>query len=287
MHNTLSTAVSAMDSFVWSEQLPLAHWAVPLGTAIVYIALCCLHNARLSRGYQAAARGRAGAAMVAASTIHNIILIAISLLLACGTAREVFLWAPSLDYFLCLPPLEGPLPLQGPVHAWCYLAYLSKYYELIDTLFICLKNRRVIPLHMFHHASMPIAMWLMFYGEQTVSLCGVAVINSSVHVVMYSYYLCTVLRPAWALPLIKRSVTQLQLLQFCCGVIGNTYYFSRFFVEVEWKEGLLPVLVEQGCRGDIRISMMGFVMNLALLVMFSQFYVKTYLRTNRSKRKQQ
>ena len=52
MHNTLSTAVSAMDSFVWSEQLPLAHWAVPLGTAIVYIALCCLHNARLSRGYQ-------------------------------------------------------------------------------------------------------------------------------------------------------------------------------------------------------------------------------------------
>ena len=34
---------------------------------------------------------------------------------------------------------------------------------------------QVIPLHMFHHASMPIAMWLMFYGEQTVSLCGVAV----------------------------------------------------------------------------------------------------------------
>jgi len=269
---------AGFNRFVWSDDLPLAHWTVPLSTAAVYIALCCLHNARLGRRQQAA-RPAAGAFMVAASTVHNIILITISLVLAFGTAREVVRRVPSLDLFLCSPPLLSPQPLGGAVHAWCYLAYLSKYYELIDTLFICLKGRRVIPLHMFHHASMPIAMWLMFFGEQTVSLCGVAVINSTVHVVMYSYYLCTVLQPSWALPCVKRSVTQLQLAQFCAGVVGNIYYFSRFFERFEWVDWL-PVLVEQGCRGDIRISMIGFSMNLALLAMFSQFYVKTYLRTN-------
>ena len=39
---------------------------------------------------------------------------------------------------------------------------LTRYYELVDTLLIVLRRKRVILLHGFHHASMPLVMWLCF-----------------------------------------------------------------------------------------------------------------------------
>ena len=53
-------------------------------------------------------------------------------------------------------PSSSPNPSPNPNRA------LTRYYELVDTLLIVLRRKRVILLHAFHHASMPIVMWLCF-----------------------------------------------------------------------------------------------------------------------------
>ena len=40
-----------------------------------------------------------------------------------------------------------PLPLA--LTRWCYVFYASKYYELVDTLLLVLRRKRVILLHAF------------------------------------------------------------------------------------------------------------------------------------------
>ena len=38
------------------------------------------------------------------------------------------------------------------MYFWCYIFYLSKYYELVDTALLMLRGKRVIALHAIHHA---------------------------------------------------------------------------------------------------------------------------------------
>ena len=40
--------------------------------------------------------------------------------------------------------------------------HLSKYYEFLDTVLLVAKRKPVIPLHLWHHASMPFVTWLWF-----------------------------------------------------------------------------------------------------------------------------
>ncbi|CAO3639509.1 unnamed protein product [Cunninghamella echinulata] len=54
--------------------------------------------------------------------------------------KDSFLWNDSLGY-------------------WGYIFYLSKYYEVIDTMIILLKGRRSSLLQTYHHAGAMITMW--------------------------------------------------------------------------------------------------------------------------------
>lgn len=42
-----------------------------------------------------------------------------------------------------------------------WLFFVSKLVELLDTVFFVLrkKNRQITPLHLIHHAGMPLCMW--------------------------------------------------------------------------------------------------------------------------------
>lgn len=43
-----------------------------------------------------------------------------------------------------------------------YVFYLSKYYEFIDTFVLALRKKPTIPLHLWHHAVMPVMVWSWF-----------------------------------------------------------------------------------------------------------------------------
>ena len=148
-----------------------------------------------------------------------------------------------------------------------YVFYLSKYVDWLDTVFLVLrkKDRQVSVLHLYHHASMPLATWcfLKFAPGGHVTFSGF--VNSFVHVVMYSYFFLASLGPhmqpylRW-----KKYLTQLQLLQFV----------SVFCHSVQW--------LFKPCRHPMLLTNMLCANSLVLMAMFLNFYVHTYRSRTRA-----
>ena len=114
---------------------------------------------------------------------------------------------------------------------WIY--WISKYYELLDTVFMLLRHRlrQMSFLHVFHHASMAfLSDYSYNYAPWPPIAFGLA-INAGIHIIMYSYYALTAVFPleefTW-----KRRVTQMQLAQFGFGVIVgvNGYLYEGYCV---------------------------------------------------------
>jgi len=127
--------------------------------------------------------------------------------------NEVLRWPLALhNYFLCLLSLFMVVGVtvrvlkifleEGAYHAYCgtanpfhdqplmwwgFVFYLSKYYELIDTLFLVLKKRPLSFLHVYHHAIVLVLCWLAM-NQQIVMGWFTVFNNASVHVIMYYYY---------------------------------------------------------------------------------------------------
>lgn len=65
------------------------------------------------------------------------------------------------------------------------LFYLSKFYEVVDTLIILVKGRKSSTLQTYHHAGVILCGWSVITFESPVGLVGV-VLNAAVHTLMVS-----------------------------------------------------------------------------------------------------
>lgn len=166
---------------------------------------------------------------------HNLFLSAWSLLMFLGCLWEMVVrlgQAGSSDWIFCEHP--GPEKASGPLYFWSYIFYVSKYYEMVDTLLALLKGSRPphFRLHVYHHALVPIVVWNWLEYRTTLQHPGL-LFNTFVHIFMYAYYALKVLgKPTpW-----KRWVTRLQIVQFLTSLamlsVTWTYYLKgNFFSE--------------------------------------------------------
>ncbi|MEE6458333.1 hypothetical protein FKM82_000258 [Ascaphus truei] len=113
--------------------------------------------------------------------------------------------------------------------AWtCWLYYFSKFIELLDTIFFVLrkKNSQITFLHVYHHSIMP---WTWWFGVKfAAGGLGTfhALVNSIVHVIMYSYYGLSAMGPVYQKYLWwKKYMTSIQLTQF----LMVTFHIGQFF----------------------------------------------------------
>ncbi|XP_039114816.1 elongation of fatty acids protein 3-like [Dioscorea cayenensis subsp. rotundata] len=191
------------------------------------------------------------------SSLHNLILLLLSFTMSLGCSLSS-LSLPSRHLF-CFPP-SSTLP-QGPLFFWSYIFYLSKLYEFIDTLLILLSGgRRLTFLHVYHHAGVVLMSYLWLATKQ--SLMPIALVtNASVHVVMYSYYLCSSLGWRWP-PRLKRMVTEVQILQFVVS-----FGMSLVFLWFHFFDG--------GCEG-MQGWLFNALFNASLLLLFLDFHGKAY-----------
>jgi hypothetical protein len=248
----------AIHSFKFEDHSTIGSWNVAVSSVVLYLLAVFLLKFLL--GYREKPV-RLGYVPV----VHNLVLAVGSLVMFAGclnaAVAEVqsssWLWGKrhGAEWVLCFP--KGTRAA-GPVFFWSYVYYLSKFYELLDTVILLCKKRPLSFLHVFHHAT--VVFMCFFWLQDTQSLQIIALLtNTAVHVIMYTYYfLCSVnCPPPW-----KKVVTNVQIVQFVfsfvCGVATLWLHFSG-----------------PGCAGMYAFCF-NLVFNASLLFLFLNFHSKQY-----------
>ncbi|XP_049865777.1 elongation of very long chain fatty acids protein 7-like [Pectinophora gossypiella] len=173
-------------------------------------------------------------------TYYNAFQVMLAAMI-CLKVLRLNVFRDGILYAGCRYPSHTQNPMLLDVGWWYFFA---KFTELLDTVFFVLrkKNNQVTFLHVYHHVIMALYAWsyLKFAagGEGAI----LALLNSFVHVVMYTYYLLAGLGPRFQKYLWwKKYVTKMQLIQFvlmlaycswthfsprCQFAVGFTYFIS-------------------------------------------------------------
>ncbi|CAO1433370.1 unnamed protein product [Diamesa serratosioi] len=199
---------------------------------------------------------------------YNLLMAALNLFICLRLTVAAF----NLRYNLFCQPCrqiwsQDELTMANGV--WWY--YFSKCLEFMDTLFFILrkKDKQLSFLHIYHHSTMFFFWWIGIKFVPTGSTFLPAVVNSFIHVVMYSYYGLAAIGPHMQ-PYLwwKRYLTILQLYQFSGALILGINAIVNGCDFPKWMQ----------------YTLCGYMSSF--LVLFGQFYVKEYYNDHQ-KRKQE
>lgn len=147
--------------------------------------------------------------------------------------------------------------------------YFSKIVELFDTMFFLLrkKNNQVSFLHVYHHTTMVCLWWIgikwVAGGQSFLS----AMINSLVHVFMYTYYGMSAIPSLRKYLWWKKHLTQFQLIQFCILLCHGVVSLRAKCDYPQWMQ----------------YALIGYM--ISFLILFSNFYVQSYFAKKFKKQK--
>lgn len=153
---------------------------------------------------------------------------------------------------------------------WGYLFYLSKYYEILDTVIILLKGRPSSLLQSYHHSGAILCMWS---GVRFMSppIWIFVVFNSFIHSIMYGYFTlsCFKIRlPIW----FKQSLTTLQISQFVIGgSLAIIHLFVHYFDQLTGNYNACISTSEQAIAVYINVLYL-----TPLTILFGAFYIDSY-----------
>jgi len=157
---------------------------------------------------------------------HNLIMCVYSLYAFIGVALVLFQNLQKVNFNAYYLFCDTNSDMAEGMDYWIYTFYLSKYVEYLDTVFLLLKAKPVIPpensqyfLHIYHHAITAAIVWVTLHYKFSTSWTG-PLTNAFVHTMMYGYYFLA------EMDKIDRSlggkfITPIQLIQFmfCLGAV--------------------------------------------------------------------
>jgi elongation of very long chain fatty acids protein 6 len=184
----------------------------------------------------------------------NILLSVFSLI---GSIKTIpYLINQIVDHGLIYSICSGDYS-RDDIGIYAFIFCLSKIPELIDTLFIVLRNKPLITLHMFHHIATLVYCWISIY-HVPLSAIWFSTMNYFVHTIMYFYYAITCYYK------IKdtRIITVIQIVQM---IIGTGICITTF-----------------GCNGvNKENNYMALAMYIIYAYLFSYFYYERYIVKNK------
>ena len=139
----------------------------------------------------------------------------------------------------------------------------SKVPELIDTVFIVLRKKKLIFLHWYHHVTVLLYCWHAFSTLAGTGLYFVAM-NYSVHAVMYGYYCLQALHMLpRSFPTVLITVAQITQMFVGTGVCMSAWFYK---------------LSNQPCHNETSNLVAGGIMYGSYLYLFCDFAFGRYLR---------
>eukprot|EP00036_Acanthoecidae_sp_10tr_P010565 CAMPEP_0182926516 /NCGR_PEP_ID=MMETSP0105_2-20130417/12122_1 /TAXON_ID=81532 ORGANISM="Acanthoeca-like sp., Strain 10tr" /NCGR_SAMPLE_ID=MMETSP0105_2 /ASSEMBLY_ACC=CAM_ASM_000205 /LENGTH=279 /DNA_ID=CAMNT_0025064413 /DNA_START=26 /DNA_END=865 /DNA_ORIENTATION=- len=162
--------------------------------------------------------------------------------------------------FVCNPQLDDTEA--GKLMAWgVRVFYYQKYWEFMDTFIFMLRKRyrQVSFLHVYHHSSITIVVAINASFDTNGDAYLGVMLNSIVHVLMYSHYFVSAYQMAtpW-----KPYLTSMQLIQF---VIIMSQSVIAFYTGPQC-----------GFPDFAKLTMIGYM--VTMLVLFGRFYVQSYMK---------
>ncbi|KAI0124146.1 GNS1/SUR4 family-domain-containing protein [Xylariales sp. AK1849] len=204
--------------------------------------------------------------------VHNFYLTAISGILLALFIEQLLPTVVRKGIFFAICDHDGGWT--QPLVVLYYLNYLTKYLELLDTVFLFLKKKPLTFLHCYHHGATAVLCYSQLIGHTSVSWV-VITLNLTVHVVMYWYYFQSArgVRIWW-----KEWVTRFQIIQFFIDIgfiyfASYTYFTSTYF---PW----MPVTGK--CAGEEFAAFAGIGVISSYLVLFISFYLATYKKEGKA-----
>ncbi|KIX09013.1 uncharacterized protein Z518_00091 [Rhinocladiella mackenziei CBS 650.93] len=204
--------------------------------------------------------------------IHNFYLTAISggLLILFAQQLVPALWKNGLYDGIC-----GTTGWSQQLLVLYYLNYLTKYLELLDTVFLVLRKKPLTFLHTYHHGATALLCYTQLVGQTSVSWVPIT-LNLGVHVVMYWYYYQSArgVKVWW-----KQYITMFQITQFVLD-LGFIYFACYTY----FANTYAPWLPHTGACGDPRqevAAATGCAILSSYLVLFVMFYLSTYKKPSK------
>lgn len=249
-----------------NPQIPFSTFWWPLSSTIGYFVMIV--------SVQHIMKDRKALNLRSIAAVHNILLSIFSALLLFLIVQNLIpLWSQGLYASLCAP--DG-YPNFTKLQLLYYINYLFKYYELLDTLFLVLSKKKLEFLHYYHHSA---TVWLTYSqiaAKSTMQWVPIT-LNLAVHILMYYYYFATAMgKKVWW----KKYLTSFQIIQFVIDLIF-VYSGSVMWFIGEYYPHLWPGIT---CNAQLVSVSAGSGILSSYLLLFLQFFVKTYKRTSMEKK---
>ncbi|CAH0561030.1 unnamed protein product [Brassicogethes aeneus] len=177
-------------------------------------------------------------------------------------------WLTGEYSFICEPMdyLYKPKNLRMVNVLWYFL--VSKFIELLDTVFFVARKKynQITTLHIIHHTSVPMSVWLGIKYTPMGHGTFFPLINSFIHIIMYGYYMLSAFGPSiqkylwW-----KKYITVLQMAQF---VALGIHTGQLAFIECDYPRGIMTVVGLQA---------------IMFYFLFRDFYKKAYKKKHTHK----